>query len=389
MNHCSILILIIIACSIIIAFAYYFIPVVRYVLIPLTAGTKAPETLGMQTDSFSQPMSELQAADIVLANQQGPITSIDQVPIQGGWINSVSLDLKQLRKDNNYILIDFWTYTCINCIRATPYTQELWERYKDHGLVVIGVHSPEFEVEKDPKNILAAVKKAGITYPVLTDGDMVVWRSFGNHFWPGKYLISPTGSIVYTKFGEGDYRHEEEVVRKKLRESGHKIPAYGPPTQFLRPISKKVTPELYAGMGFLRKPFGNQQPQQDTNVQFSLSNKIEPDYIYLQGTWRSTHDYSEAVSDGQIVLNYLANAPYIVLDTVQDPLWVEVLFNNQPVPQELQGADIIQKNGKTYMVVDQARLYYPIANNAPYQRTIISFKTPAGLRFYSFTFGTY
>ncbi len=385
----SIILIIIIACSIMLACAYYFIPVVRYVFIPLTGGTRAPETLGAKTASFAQPMSASKAAGIILADQQSQVEAIDQVPAQGGWINSLPLDLKQLRTAHNYILIDFWTYTCINCIRATPYTQELWERYKDHGLVVIGVHSPEFEVEKDPKNILAAVKKAGITYPVLTDGDMKIWRSFGNHFWPGKYLISPTGSIVYTKFGEGDYAHEEEVVRKKLRKTGHKIPAYGPPTPFLQPTSKKVSPELYAGIGFLRKPFGNQQPQQDTNVQFSLPKSIEPDYIYLQGTWRGMHDYSESVSDGQILLDYLANAPYIVLDTAQDPLWVEVLLDNEPVPQALQGADIIQKDGKTYMVVDQARLYYPIANNAPYERNTITLITPAGLRFYSFTFGVY
>lgn len=159
-------------------------PIVRYWLSPVTGSTAAPASF--YTDNIAKPSKATEQAGQkrVLADQNGVVQDIDQVPVEGGWINSQPLDLKQLQKENKVVLIDFWTYTCINCIRADPYTQQLWERYKDHGLVVIGVHSPEFDIEKSPANILAAIKQAGLTYPVLTDGNMAVWRSFGNHTWP-------------------------------------------------------------------------------------------------------------------------------------------------------------------------------------------------------------
>lgn len=381
----STFIFIIIALLTLALLSYLFIPVVRYYLIPLTGGTKAPQ--------FAQAPSATKERLFVpgtLANKTEVVSTIAQVPVEGGWINTAPLDLKELQQQGKFILIDFWTYTCINCIRATPYTQELWERYKDHGLVVIGVHSPEFAVEKDPKNIFTAIKKAGITYPVLTDGNMKVWREFGNHFWPGKYLINPAGIVIYTQFGEGNYEHEEEVIRTQLEKAGHSLPDYGPTTKFLEPVSKDVTPELYAGPGFIRKPYGNKErPEINKVVTFTLPSTLQRDAIYLDGSWLGMHDYVESKSNGKIVLKYLANAPYIVLDAPDKELELEVLLNNQPIPQQLRGKDSIERNGKTVMRINEPRLYYPIADTAPYEENTITFITPAGLRFYAFTFGAY
>ncbi len=388
--------------------AYTFVPVVRYVFVPVTGGTKAPElasiqepnqesqlpaagqeqsTITKENDTAKQPSS---ATNTVFSNANGIVQSIEQVPENGGWINTAPLDLKELQKQNKYVLIDFWTYTCINCIRETPYTQELWDRYKDHGLVIIGVHSPEFDIERVPKSIYAAMKKANITYPVWTDADMIIWDKFGNHFWPGKYLISPQGKVVYTQFGEGNYDGEEQTIRKYLSEAKWILPDYGATTRFLEPVNKEVTPELYAGPGFLREAYGNsEQPHIGTVTTFTLPEKIDANKIYLDGTWSATHDYMQSESDGKIVLNYIANAPYIVLGKKDVPVTVEVQLDGKLIPDGFVGKDIIKKDGKTSIIIDEPRLYYPINDLAAYGRHTITFLTPQGLRFYSFTFGVY
>jgi thiol-disulfide isomerase/thioredoxin len=365
--------------------AYIFIPIVRYYLIPITGGTKAPKSLTTNTSETgykAQPSTEK-----LLYNQIQQVFSIKQVPIEGGWINSEPLNLESLYKKRNCILIDFWTFSCINCIRATPYTQELWDRYKDYGLIVIGVHSPEFDFEREPKKI----EKANITYPVLTDGDMKVWRKFGNHFWPGKYIIHK-GIIIHTQFGEGGYEKEEEVIIKCLENAGWSPPDFGPTPKFLEPLNKHTTPELYAGPKFIRQPYGNkEQPQEGQIMTFKLPSKIDEDKIYLSGTWFASSDYIESKSDGKIVLNYIASTPYIVLVPRNENTTpkIEVLLDDHAIPSQYQGKDIIEENGKTFLIIDQARLYYPLAETTPYKRRIITFNVPAGVHFYSFTFGAY
>ncbi len=373
--------------------AYLFIPFVRYILIPITGGTKAPDTLEAESPKIS--LSDYNKR--LLANQQQKVPTIEQVPEQNGWINygpqSVKTVLKDLQKQNKVVLIDFWTYSCINCVRATPYTKELWDRYKDHGLMIIGVHSPEFDFERNPKNILAAVKRAGITYPVLTDADKKVWKAFGNHFWPGKYLIDPRGIIIYKQFGEGDYAHEEQVIRKTLEKFGAKLPDYGPTSTFLEPFFNKTqTPELYAGPGFIRRAYGNyEQPKQNQTIDFKLPTTIQADRIYLQGSWLGSNDYVQSITPGAIVLKYSASAPYIVLTLANENKseTVDVLVDGKPVPEKLRGKDITVRDGKTIMMIDEPRLYYPIAENAPYGEHTIRFNVPVGIRFYSFTFGVY
>ncbi|MGH8129073.1 MAG: cytochrome c biogenesis protein DipZ, partial [Gammaproteobacteria bacterium] len=292
------------------------------------------------------------------------------------------------------ILVDFWTYTCINCIRANPFDELYWNRYKDYGLVIIGVASPEFAIEGVPKNVLIGVKREGLTYPILMDAKMKVWNNFGNHFWPGKYLIDPHGSIVYHKFGEGDYEHEESVIREQLVKAGH---THLPPDRALDPkldlipaSNRTQTPELYAGPGFLRQPLGNsKQPVQGATTDFTLPATLDPDRIYLGGKWHGAHDYVESEDNGVVGLNYVAQAAYVVLDTADGSKKIEVTLDGKPVPPKFRGSDITVADGKTYITVTEPRLYWPIANRAPYGRHTIRFNVPAGVRLYSFTFGTY
>ncbi len=340
---------------------YYYVPFIRYVLIPLTGGT------------------------------QEPVHEDDLFPPGNVWINSEPLRLSDLKKEGNYILIDFWTYTCINCIRGNPHTQELWERYKDYGLMIIGVHSPEFtSIEADPKNVERAVLKAGMTYPIIVDRDMKIWNSFGNRFWPAKYLINPQGRIVHFQFGEGNYDTEEQKIRAELTKAGHNLPIYKDTKKFLTPISKSTTAELYAGLAFLRKPFGNkQQPKRAEAVKFTLPDTLADDQIYLSGTWVGAHDFIESASDGEIVLSYRASTPYIVLAPKDEPLTVEVLLDGAPLSDSIRGEDISERDGKTVMQINEPRLYYPLSSTAPYGRHTIIFKVPSGVQLFSFTFGAY
>jgi peroxiredoxin len=343
--------------------AYDFIPIVRYYLIPLTGGTQAP---------------------ILLV----PKESESEVE----WVNSPPLELSQLYAQKKCILLYFWTLSCINCIRTTHIIQALWERYKDYGLQVIGVHCPGFDFEFEPQNVLSAIEQAKLKYPIILDHHMKIWQSFGNHFWPTQYLISHEGKIVYAQFGEGSYQKEDEAIRKALIKAGANPPSFSKSSDLLESTHKIATPELYAGAQCVRREYGNkQQPLENKNVSFQLPPKINGDQIYLQGEWRCAADYVQSQGEGKIVLNYLANAPYVILTPAQDTkdLLVEVLLDDKPIPESIRGADILAINDKTYMNINQSRLYYPVAHTAPYERHTLSLNVPAGIRLYAFTFGVY
>ena len=209
-------------------------------------------------------------------------------------------------------------------------------------------------------------------------------------FGPVNILFDPSNTIIYRQFGEGNYEAEDRAVRSALLKAGWNPPDYGPPAKFLVPRAAKVTPELYGGIGFLRQSFGNkQQPELNKTVTFTLPDKSQEDMIYLEGPLAGRKDYVESVTKGSILLNYLAQAPYIVLASHTNEIHeVEVLLDaNWFSP--LQGKDIIVKNGKTIMLIDQPRLYYPLTDLAPYERHIITLRVEPGVRLYSFTFGVY
>lgn len=390
LNIAVIVILVIVAAG---AIAYETVPVVRYYLLPITGATPAPKSLLGNKEQENPAGPAVNATERLFANREHLVPTVHQVPPEGGWINSKPLDLQQLEKQGKVILIDFWTYTCINCIRANPFDEVYWQRYKDHGLVIIGVASPEFKVEGVPENVLIGVRREGLSYPILMDANMKVWRNFGNHFWPGKYLINPQGEIVYRQFGEGNYEEEERAIRHQLELAGHKnLPPDRPldPRLELIPSGEPQTEELYAGPGFLRKPLGNKaRPNAGQTVAFDMPSTLDEDQVYLDGQWRGTHDYVESVGGGAFGLNYQAQAAYVVMDTAGEPKRIEVTLDGQPIPPRFRGQDIEFNNGKTWMTVTEPRLYWPIANRAPYGRHTIRFIVPDGVRLYSFTFGTY
>lgn len=372
--------------------AYMLVPFVRYLSIPVTGGTAAPTFKEDPAVTKIKDQNRAKYFDInTLGNNTTIVSSINQVPEQGGWLNTAPLDLHSLSAEDKFILVDFCSYSDISCYRSAPYNETLWQRYKDNGLIVIYVHTPEFGFEKIPSNILNAIREYSITYPVVTDGERKVWLKFGNHARPGQYLIDPHGEVVYTQFGEGDYDKEEQAIRQNLAGYGWELPTYGAITVPLIPNQEKQqTPELYAGAGFIRRRLGNdEQPIMGNTTTYNLPKQIQDDRIYLAGSWKATNDYLQSVTPGKVIVNYLANSVYLVLSQAVSPVMVEVQLDGAPVPQDLCGKNIIQQNGKTYMQIVAPGLYFPISDKAPYGRHTLTLLTPPGVRLYTITFGVY
>ena len=198
----------------------------------------------------------------------------------GEWFNSQPLKLADLK--GKVILIDFWTYTCINCIRTFPYIQSWHEKYKDYGLVIIGVHTPEFEFEKNPKNLDKAIKDFELTYPIVQDNNYSTWQAYDNHYWPAKYLVDKDGKIRYTHFGEGEYDQTETMIQKLLSEAGSAVnDAVANPTYQVQ----TRTPETYLGFERMAGLISPERVLPNKTTTFTTPVTIKRNTFAMSGTW--------------------------------------------------------------------------------------------------------
>jgi len=244
-----------------------------------------------------------------LLNENSPDAPDAPELIQGGqWFNSPPLELSDLR--GKVILIDFWTYTCINCIRTLPYLKDWHEKYKDDGLVIIGVHTPEFEFEKNPDNLKSAIADYGLTYSVMQDNDYATWRAYNNRFWPAKYLIDKNGKIQYTHFGEGKYDETEEMIQKLLREMGATIDK---PIANVEYSVEARTPELYLGLSRLSN-FSSKETPELGKKRYSITS-ILPNTFAYSGIWTLSDEYANPDSKSSLLLNFNAKDVFLVMRT--------------------------------------------------------------------------
>jgi thiol-disulfide isomerase/thioredoxin len=309
------------------------------------------------------------------------------------YINTNQTKLSDLK--GKVILVDFWTYSCINCIRTLPYLVDWNQKYSDKGLVIVGVHSPEFEFEKNINNVKQAVARFGIKYPVLLDNDHETWNAYQNSYWPRKYLVDSDGYIRYDHIGEGGYAETENAIRNLLAERTDQqgleisnlnqtkaIVSGVPPVDF----NQIKTPELYFGYQYARAQLGNIEgfnPEKTVNYTIPSSN-LDTNVIYLQGLWKNNPDNMELVGpDGKITLVYSAKSVNIVAGgkgqvTVRED-GKGVQTNNSS-----KGNDT-DAEGK--LSIDGQRLYN-IADNTNYgnHQIEIAAKGP-GFKIYTFTFG--
>ncbi len=306
-----------------------------------------------------------------------------------GYINAEpGLSLKDLR--GKVVLIDFWTYTCINCIRTQPYLNDWHEKYADDGLVIIGVHSPEFEVEKNYGNVVNAVKEGGIKYHVVLDNDFVTWRAYRNYYWPRKYLIDAEGYIRYDHIGEGAYAETEGKIVELLEERDANLKVDEEMTGQIdgTDFGGIGTPEIYLGSGFARAPLGNPEGFSVGKItDYVLPEITAPNLAYFGGSWETFNDYSKLASDsGKVGLFYKAKNVNIVAGSSEGSM-LRVLVDGSPLTIENAGSDAELVNGGYVVNVKEEKLYN-IVGGVDYSAHEIIFEvTGRDFEFYTFTFG--
>jgi cytochrome c biogenesis protein CcdA/thiol-disulfide isomerase/thioredoxin len=306
------------------------------------------------------------------------------------WINSQPLTFASLR--GKVVLVDFWTYSCINCLRTLPYIKAWNEKYKDSGLVIIGVHTPEFPFEKDEANVRKAVKDLGITYPVPMDNNYKIWRSFNNEYWPADYLIDATGAIRFHHFGEGAYDESEKQIRTLLEEANHTplpqtattIAARG--TEAAADSNDVQSPETYVGYARAQNFASPGGFNEDDPKSYQTPSGLSLNQWALAGMWKDDDQFATSRAAGDsISYRFHARDLHLVLGPDEDkPIRFRVTLDGQ-APGSNHGVDT---DADGYGVVTGDRLYQLIRQQGSiHDRTFrIEFLVP-GVRAYSFTFG--
>ncbi|MGB1585459.1 MAG: redoxin domain-containing protein [Thermoplasmatota archaeon] len=295
-------------------------------------------------------------------------------PSEGPWLQSEPLTRSGL--EGQVVLVDFWTYSCINCIRTLPHLTAWYDTYAPFGFVIVGVHTPEFDFEKDTANVEAALEKYGINYPVVQDDDRTIWRAWEQRFWPAKYLIAPDGDEVYRHFGEGAYFETETKIRELLEAQGHVLPErVSPPDGSAPRVS--LTRELYAGTWRQHDAIGNAEGYRPgQTVTYTLPENPGADRIYLEGDWFNGEEALTAQGPGKVSLWFRAGAANFV---AEGPGCVTVLLGGEPV--SAWGPDV-DDDGQ--ICLDGADSYDFFAGEYGSHRVL--FEVPDGFSLYTFAF---
>ena len=307
------------------------------------------------------------------------------------WINSPPLTPESLR--GKVVVVDFWTYSCINCLRSLPYIQAWYGKYKDSGLVVLGIHTPEFPFEKDEANVRKAVAELGIAYPVAMDNDYRIWRGFHNKFWPAHYFIDATGRIRYHHFGEGEYDQSEAWIRGLLQEKNHqplpdsatKVAAAG--AEAASNLETVQSPETYIGYTRAENFASPGGFNEDDAKVYRAPVRLNLNAWALTGRWKDESQIATLLSpSGAIIYRFHARDLHLVLGPGSDgkPVRFRVTLDGKP-PGEDHGVDIDADGNGT---VTESRLYQLIRQQGAARDRVfrIEFLTP-GVQAFAFTFG--
>ncbi|MCH7883573.1 redoxin domain-containing protein [Patescibacteria group bacterium] len=350
----------------------------------------------LQSRKPSRPAEEGQtesASKIILmdkkekAKQYPPakeITSPD------GFINTKGITIQELI-GKKVILVDFWTYSCINCQRTLPYLNQWHEKYKDKGLVIIGIHTPEFQFEQKYENVLAAVEKFGVNYPVVLDNDYSTWHAYKNRYWPRKYLIDIDGFIVYDHIGEGGYEETERKIQELL---GERMAMLGIDEDIQKGISKpegveevdlstRRSPEIYFGAS--RNTYlGNGKPNTLGAQTLPEPTGIKTNILYLTGDWEFSEEFTENKSSGaKIIFRYQAQKVFLV---VSSEAGVTIRLVRDGIALGSEAGSDVEEDSTVFIKED--RLYRLIEDPEGHgEHTLEIIIENPGLRAFTFTFG--
>jgi cytochrome c biogenesis protein CcdA/thiol-disulfide isomerase/thioredoxin len=361
---------------------------------PPAAGGSMSMAMSNSNMAMSNSKAGGNAMMMSAAKPSGGLPVEGEIPSFAGatlWLNSPPLTPEALR--GKVVMVDFWTYSCINCLRALPYVESWYEKYKDHGLVVIGVHAPEFAFEKDPANVRRAVADLKITYPVALDNDYAIWQAFNNQYWPAHYFIDATGRIRGHHFGEGNYDESEQTIRTLLSDAGQTdLPPAGmaakavgvqaPPDE-----AHDQSPETYVGY---RRAENFASPggfAQDQLHAYSAPAALKLNQWALGGSWKVDPEKGVlGAAQGKIVFKFYARDLHLVLGPGENgkPVRFRVLLDGA-APGANHGADT-DSNGTG--IIDRQRLYQLIRQSAEVGEHVFSIEfLDPGVQAYSFTFG--
>jgi thiol-disulfide isomerase/thioredoxin len=298
------------------------------------------------------------------------------------WFNTPDgepLTMEELR--GKVVLIDFWTYTCINCIRTFPYLEAWQQRYGNQGFTIVGVHSPEFPFEKDADNVAEAIRQNHLTYPVVQDNDLATWNAWGNQYWPAHYLVDAQGNVRDAHFGEGGYDETERAIRTLLHQAGHADLGHGARASAEAPSEGEITPETY--LGAARAQGWVNGAIDPGNQDFGAPpGPLEQDQFAYAGNWGITYEDATAGAGAEIDLEFNARRVFLVLGSPDRPRSVQVLLDGRPMPAKLAGADV--REGRA--TIHQQRLYRLVDLPSVEQHRLSLILDP-GISGYAFTFG--
>ncbi|MDE0265949.1 MAG: redoxin domain-containing protein [Thaumarchaeota archaeon] len=308
------------------------------------------------------------------------------------YLNTTPEEL-EARIGDSVVLYDIWTYSCINCLRTLPYITAWDEKYADQGLLIIGVHSPEFEFEKDVDNVRRAVEKHGIEYPVVLDNDWETWDAFENRYWPRKYVADHEGYVRYDRIGEGGYQETERVIQKLLAERAAALGVQAAAAEPLVDIDEFQhtafrTPELYFGYYFAqnRNNLGSSEgfnPGQ--TIEYERPGSVEHNKFYMVGTWTNGRDGMSLPDgeDGRVLLKYSAKEVNIVTAGAGV---IRVLVDGAPISADIAGHDVDSDTG--LITTDEPRLYNVVSAESSSTHEIeLQIDNGGGFEMFTFTFG--
>jgi cytochrome c biogenesis protein CcdA/thiol-disulfide isomerase/thioredoxin len=298
------------------------------------------------------------------------------------WLNTPGqkpLSLRGLR--GHVVLVDFWTYSCINCIRTLPYLNAWYRKYRSKGFVIVGVHTPEFPFEHSAANVAAAVKENGIEYPVVQDNDYGTWNAYHNEYWPAEYLIDAQGRIRLADFGEGDYEAKQKAIRDLLAQSGASGLGGEAVVRAQAPSEVATTPESYIGAERAER-FINGEIAEGLHDYGASAAPPPAEGLRYSGTWRIARQSGTAVAGAQLRLNFNARRVFFVLGSPQEARHVKVLLDGRPIPASLSGADVHDSTA----TISFQRLYR-LVELPNVQRHVLTLELEPGITGYAFTFG--
>jgi thiol-disulfide isomerase/thioredoxin len=297
------------------------------------------------------------------------------------WFNTPGdrpLTLRSLR--GRVVLVDFWTYSCINCLRTLPYLTAWDRRYRKDGLTIVGVHSPEFPFEKEAENVEEAIERNDVEYPVAQDNDLATWSAYGNQYWPAEYFIDARGRVRFAHFGEGEYGEKEKVIRELLAEAGDAPKGGRSHVSAVAPSAAVTTPETYLGAARAER-FTNPMLSPGLHDFQPPPAPSDNEFAY-RGRWRITLDSATAAGGSSLDLHFGARRVYVVLGSLGRDRKMRVLLDGRPIPPGLAGSDVHDSEvdvsaQRLYEVVDLPRVEHHVLRLIP----------EPGVTAYSFTFG--